>query len=77
MKKNAKLKVGDRVLLVHMQGEPLSDIEGVVTEIVEAPKRNIEDSGIMYKMKWFDEDNNQISKLPLLPETDKWLKLND
>jgi hypothetical protein len=77
MKKNAELKVGDRVWLIHMQGEPLYDIEGVVTEIVKVPKRDIEDSGIMYKMKWFDKDNDQISKLPLLPQTDKWLKLND
>jgi|LauGreDrversion4_2_1035121.scaffolds.fasta_scaffold504557_1 hypothetical protein len=77
MKKNAELKVGDRVWLIHMQGEPLYDIEGVVTEIVKVPKRDIEDSGIMYKMKWFDKDNDEISKLPLLPQTDKWLKLND
>jgi len=77
MKKNAELKVGDRVWLIHMQGEPLYDIEGVVTEIVKVPKRDIEDSGIMYKMKWFDKDNDVISKLPLLPQTDKWLKLND
>jgi hypothetical protein len=77
MKKNAELKVGDRVWLIHMQGEPLYDIEGVVTEIVKVPKRDIEDSGIMYKMKWFDKDNDEFSKLPLLPQTDKWLKLND
>jgi hypothetical protein len=77
MKKNAELKVGDRVWLIHMQGEPLYDIEGVVTEIVKVPKRDIEDSGIMYKMKWFDKDNDKILKLPLLPQTDKWLKLND
>ena len=77
MKKNAELRVGDRVLLVHMQGESLSDIEGVVTNISQAPKSSIEDSGVMYNMKWFDEDNNQISTLSLIPETDKWLKLND
>ena len=77
MKKNAKLNVNDRVLLVYMMGEPLSDLEGVVTSIGDAPKDKPEDSGIMYNMKWFDEDGKVISTLSLIPETDKWLKLDD
>lgn len=77
MKKNAKLNVNDRVLLVYMMGESLSDLEGVVTSIGDSPKRKPEDSGIMYNMKWFDDDGKVISTLSLIPETDKWLKLND
>lgn len=77
MKKNAKLKVNDRVLLVYMMGESLSDLEGVVTSIGNSPKDKPEDSGIMYNMKWFDDDGKVISTLSLIPETDKWLKLND
>jgi len=77
MKKNAKLNVNDRVLLVYMMGESLSDLEGVVTSIGDSPKDKPEDSGIMYNMKWFDDDGKVISTLSLIPETDKWLKLND
>ena len=77
MKKNSELKVGDRVWLVYMLGETFSDMEGVVTSIGQSPKDKPEDSGIMYNMKWYDDDGKVVSTLSLIPETDKWVKLND
>jgi len=75
MKKNPKLNVGDRVLLVHMEGETLYDLEGEVIRIENVPKFDKNSSGIQYNVKWFDEDGKVVSNLSLIPETDRWLKI--
>lgn len=75
MQKNPKLNVGDRVLLVHMEGETLYDLEGEVIRIENVPKFDKNSSGIQYNVKWFDEDGKVVSNLSLIPETDRWLKI--
>lgn len=75
MQKNPKLNVGDRVLLVHMEGEPLYDLEGEVIRVENVPKFDKNSSGIQYNVKWFDEDGKVVSNLSLIPETDRWLKI--
>lgn len=75
-KRNQELKKGDRVLLLHMEGEELYDIEGVVQEISPVPKFSNQDLGFMYVMKWYDDEGNVISTLSMMPETDKWVKID-
>ena len=75
MQKNPELNVGDRVLLVHMEGETLYDLEGEVIRIENVPKFDKNSSGIQYNVKWFDEDGKVVSNLYLIPETDRWLKI--
>ncbi len=75
-KRNQELKVGDRVLLLHMEGEDLYDIEGVVKDISPIPKFTNEDLGFMYKVEWYDDEGNVISTLSMMPETDKWVKID-
>jgi hypothetical protein len=75
MQKNPELNVGDRVLLVHMEGETLYDLEGEVIRIENVPKFDKNSSGIQYNVKWFDEDGKVVSNLSLIPETDRWLKI--
>ena len=75
MQKNPELNVGDKVLLVHMEGETLYDLEGEVIRIENVPKFDKNSSGIQYNVKWFDEDGKVVSNLSLIPETDRWLKI--
>lgn len=75
MEKSPKLSVGDRVLLVHMEGETLYDLEGEVIGIENVPKFDKNSFGIQYKVKWYDEDGKEVSNLSLIPETDSWLKI--
>lgn len=75
MQKNPKLSVGDRILLVHMEGETLYDLEGKVIGVETVPKFDNNSSGIQYKVEWYDEDGNIVSNLSLIPETDSWLKI--
>jgi len=73
-KLNPKLKKGDRIVLVYMDGETLGPgTKGEVLEIGNAPKFSTKDLGYMYNVQWFDEDGNPLSKLSLLPETDAWI----
>ena len=75
-KRNQDLKIGDRVLLLHMEGVDLYDIEGIVKEISPIPKFTNEDLGFMYKVEWYDDEGNVISTLSMIPETDKWVKID-
>ena len=75
MQKNPKLNVGDRILLVHMEGETLYDLEGEVIGVETVPKFDNHSSGIQYKVKWYDEEGKEVSNLSLIPETDSWLKI--
>ena len=75
-KRNQDLEIGDRVLLLHMEGEDLYDIEGVVKEISPIPKFTNEDLGFMYTMEWYNDEGNVISTLSMMPETDKWVKID-
>jgi hypothetical protein len=74
-KLNPVLKNGDRIHLLHMQGESLYDIEGIVTGTKVVPKGIGSESGFMYKVDWYDEDENKIDDLPMSPDIDKWLKI--
>jgi hypothetical protein len=73
---NQKLKEGDRVYLLHMEGEDLYDIEGIVTGTKVVPREKGSESGFMYTINWFDEDENLISDLPMSPDVDKWVKID-
>lgn len=75
-KRNQDLKIGDRVLLLHMEGEDLYDIEGIVTGTKIVPREKGSESGFMYTINWFDEDENLISDLPMSPDVDKWVKID-
>jgi hypothetical protein len=75
-KRNQDLEIGDRVLLLHMEGEDLYDIEGIVTGTKVVPKEKGSESGFMYTINWFDEDENLISDLPMSPDVDKWVKID-
>jgi hypothetical protein len=72
---NPVLKIGDRIHLLHMEGERLYDIEGIVTGTKVVPKGNGSESGFMYTVDWYDEDENLIDNLPMSPDIDKWLKI--
>jgi hypothetical protein len=73
--KNPKLKEGDRIILVYMDGESLDPgTKGLVMGIEKVPHFSSNDLGYAYKVKWYDEDENKpISTLSLLPETDSWM----
>jgi hypothetical protein len=73
--KNPKLKEGDRIILIHMDGESLDPgTKGLVMGIEKVPHFSPNDLGYAYKVKWYDEDeDNPISALSLLPETDSWM----
>ena len=70
--KNPDLKEGDKIVLVHMDGESLDPgTKGTVIGIENVPKFSPNDLGYAYKVNWYDEsDGSTISKLLLLPETD-------
>jgi hypothetical protein len=72
-KKNPKLKVGDRIILIYMPGESLdTGTKGEVIKIGESPSFGGERS-VQYLVNWYDDDNKIISTLSLLPESDTWL----
>jgi hypothetical protein len=72
-KKNPELKKGDRIILVHMQGEDIdTGTKGEVLGVENSPSFG-GFSGIQYRVNWFDDDNKVISTLALLPETDFWI----
>lgn len=65
---NPDLKVGDRVLLLHMEGETKSPgSKGEVTRVVNDP---FEKDSKIYSIKW--DDGSQLS---LLSATDAWKKI--
>lgn len=62
---NPKLKEGDRVLLLHMEGEMMSPgSKGTVTKVSRDP---FEDDAYIYNINW-DEGGS----LSLLSITDAW-----
>jgi len=72
-KLNPELKKGDRIILVHMDGESLgTGIKGEVTGISQTPSFGGQNS-YQYNVRWFDEEGNQFSQLDLLPDVDAWI----
>ncbi len=72
-KLNPELKTGDRIILVHMDGESLgTGIKGEVTGISQTPSFGGKDS-YQYNVRWFDEEGKQFSQLDLLPDADAWI----
>lgn len=70
---NPELKTGDRIILIHMDGETLgTGIKGEVLGISKTPSFGGKDS-FQYNVRWFDDEGNQISQLSLLPEADAWI----
>ena len=71
--KTPKLKEGDRKELIYKPGE----------NIVHGTKRKVKKIGqqpsfgsefdYMYDVEWYDDDENVISSLSLLPQSDTWM----
>jgi hypothetical protein len=67
---NQKLNKGDRVLLLHMEGEMVSPgTKGTVSNISKDP---FEKDGVIYSVRWDDGGN-----LSLLSVTDAWKKIEE
>jgi hypothetical protein len=72
-KLNPELKTGDRIILVHMDGESLgTGIKGEVLGISKTPSFGGKES-YQYNVRWFDDEGNQFSQLSLLPDEDAWI----
>jgi hypothetical protein len=72
---NPKLKEGDRIILIYMDGEEIPiGSKGIVVGINGQPRFRPTDSGMGYWVEFYDpEDNQFISKLTLIPEDDVWV----
>jgi hypothetical protein len=71
---NPELKTGDRIMLLHMDGEDMpSGTKGKVIRIMDTPKFTKDDLGFMYDMEWYGDEGNVISKLSISPESDGWI----
>ncbi len=72
-KKNPQLKEGDRIILIYMPGEDIdTGTKGRIKSIGQAPSFGGSPS-YMYNVEWFDDNDNVISTLSLLPESDYWI----
>jgi hypothetical protein len=72
-KKNPQLQEGDRIVLIYMPGESLdTGTKGKVLKIEKAPSFSSTNS-IQYRVEWYNEDENVISTLSLLPDADTWI----
>jgi hypothetical protein len=72
-KLNPELKKGDRIILVHMDGESLgTGIKGEVLGISKTPSFGGQNS-YQYNVQWFDDEGKQFSQLSLLPDADAWI----
>jgi hypothetical protein len=72
-KKNPKLNVGDRIILIYMPGEDIdTGTKGKVTKIGKQPSFDPE-SNYLYEVQWYDDDDKVISNLSLLPQSDTWM----
>lgn len=71
---NPKLKVGDRIKLILMDGEDIPmGSKGIVIGFNNQPKMKSTDSGVGYWVEFYDDDYEKfLSKLTLLPEDDIW-----
>jgi len=71
---NPELKKGDRIILIHMDGESIvAGTKGEVIEKEKVPKFSKNDLGYQYRMKWYDNEGNVVSLLSLIPEDDGWI----
>lgn len=72
---NPKLEVGDRIKLIHMDGEDIPmGSKGIVIGFNNYPKMRSTDSGTGYWVEFYDADSEKfLSKLTLIPEEDIWL----
>lgn len=70
---NPKLEVGDRIILVHMEGEDVGT--GTKGEVIKIEKTPSFDGSpdYQYRVEWFDDEGKVISTLALLPDVDGWL----
>lgn len=72
-KKNPPLNIGDRIVLIYMPGENLDPgTKGRVVGIENIPSFAGE-SDYQYRIEWFDDDNEVISSLSLIPDSDSWI----
>lgn len=70
---NPKLDVGDRIILVHMDGEDVGPgTKGEVIKIEKIPSFG-GSVDYQYRVNWFDNEGKVISTLSLLPDVDGWL----
>jgi len=70
---NPKLEVGDRIVLVHMDGEDVGPgTKGEVIKIENSPSFG-GGADYQYRVHWFDDEGKVISTLSLLPDTDGWI----
>lgn len=76
-KLNPELKAGDRIILIHMDGESLgTGIKGEVTGISKTPSFG-SGADYQYNVRWIDDEGNQFSQLSLIPDTDAWIMDKD
>lgn len=70
---NPKLDVGDRIVLVHMDGEDIGP--GTKGEVIQMEKIPSFGSSVdyQYRVNWFDDEGKVISTLSLLPDVDGWM----
>jgi len=72
-KQNPKLKEGDRIVLIYMPGEDIdTGTKGKVKRIGQQPSFGSE-FDYMYDVEWYDDDENVISSLSLIPQSDTWM----
>lgn len=72
-KQNPKLKEGDRIVLIYMPGEDIdTGTKGKVIKIGQQPSFGSE-FDYMYDVEWYDDDENVISSLSLIPQSDTWM----
>ena len=70
---NPKLDVGDRIVLVHMDGEDIGP--GTKGEVIQMEKIPSFGSSVdyQYRVNWFDDEGKVFSTLSLLPDVDGWM----
>ena len=70
---NPKLEVGDRIILVHMDGEDIGP--GTKGEVIRMEKIPSFGSSVdyQYRVNWFDDEGKVFSTLSLLPDVDGWM----
>jgi hypothetical protein len=72
-KQNPKLKEGDRIVLIYMPGEDIdTGTKGKVRKITQQPSFGTE-FDYMYDVEWYDDNENVISTLSLIPQSDTWM----
>ena len=73
-KKNPQLKENDRIVLIYMPGESLeTGTKGKVLKIERVPSFGGDKDGIQYRVEWYNDNEDVISTLSLLPDSDTWI----